>query len=70
MTYVFWWRLANRIRRKMGKPVLPKRCCRNLSNRGPVIQDGPDLTYQRCQVCGCRHFTLTADPGHLGIVGR
>jgi hypothetical protein len=27
-------------------------------------------TLRRCRVCGCRHFELTADPGHYALRGQ
>jgi hypothetical protein len=67
--YRWRWHLANRIRRRFRYPAQPKRCCRETANLGPVEQDGPGLTYRRCQLCGCRHFELTADPGRFGLRG-
>lgn len=72
--YRWGWRLANRVRLLVGRPAIPKRCCRDLRNLGPVVTDTVNpqgtLTYQRCRVCQCRHFELTATPGHFGVVGR
>lgn len=60
---------ANRVRRLFGRPMKPKRCCRNLENRGPWERIRPDLTVCRCRVCNCQHFELNADPRHFGLVG-
>lgn len=51
-----------------------KDCCADLNNRGETDEsDQPspmgDLTISTCQVCGCRHFELTVDPGKLGLLG-
>jgi hypothetical protein len=46
-----------------------KECCRDEKNLGPVVQERKDLTYRRCQVCQCRHFELTVEPGRLGLRG-
>lgn len=46
-----------------------KECCRDPKNLGAPEKDGPDLTIQRCQVCGCRHFLLSVDPGSIGLRG-
>jgi len=71
--YRWGWRLANCLRVRLGCPAIPKRCCRNPRNLGPVITDTANaqgtLTYRRCQVCACRHFELTAAPGHFGVTG-
>jgi hypothetical protein len=68
--YRFGWRLANRVRRMLGRPVLPKRCCRNFDNRTPNVRVRPDLVTCSCRVCGCRHLELTADPQAFGLAGR
>jgi hypothetical protein len=65
-------RVANRLRRAIGRPPQPKRCCRKHENMGPfqrVREDKPDLRVCQCRVCGARHFELTADPRHFGLVG-
>lgn len=67
--YEFWWQLANRIRVFFGRSPQRRRCCWKEENLGPVVQDASDLTYRRCQVCQSRHFTLTADPGKIGLHG-
>lgn len=59
--------LANRVRLGIGRAALPKRCCRQKKNMGPVVQEGPDSTYWRCRVCDCRHFEQVIDAGQLGI---
>ena len=46
-----------------------KDCCKVEKNLGPVVQHSEDLTYRRCQVCGCRHFELSVDPLHLNFTG-
>jgi hypothetical protein len=63
----FWWRTGNKVRRFFGFGAVPKKCCRNESNLGPVIEDASGLVYRRCVACNCRHFELTADAGKFGI---
>lgn len=65
--YRWGWRLANRVRVRLGRPAQPKRCCRNEQNLGPIIRESAVLTYRRCRVCQCRHFELTADMGKFGV---
>ena len=45
-----------------------KECCKQPENLKPY-QVRPDLAVNKCQVCGCRHFELTVDPGKLGLRG-
>ena len=45
----------------------PNKCCRKEENLGSVEEFGPDTTFQRCAVCGCRHFEQVVDPGEFGI---
>jgi len=45
-----------------------KECCKQPENLVPH-QERPDLLINKCKVCGCRHFELTADPGRLGLRG-
>jgi hypothetical protein len=49
---------------------MQKPCCQDARNLGPVQRDpqaGPGETYRRCQVCGCRQFTVTLVPLVYGI---
>jgi hypothetical protein len=46
-----------------------KECCKLIENLELQQNDKPDLTIQKCKVCGCRHFEVTLDPGSLGLVG-
>lgn len=46
-----------------------KECCSQPKNLTET-QERPDLTVQVCQVCGCRHFELTINPGKIGIQGK
>ena len=46
-----------------------KECCRLTENLELQPSDKPDLTFQKCKICGCRHFEVTLDPGNLGLVG-
>ena len=47
-------------------------CCKDKENIYRLEDDpdaGPSETIDRCKVCGARHFTLTVDPGCLGLKG-
>jgi len=46
-----------------------KPCCQDPANR-EARQETPDLVVSVCQVCGCRHFELTVDPGKLMAEGK
>lgn len=46
----------------------PVECCRKKENCEPY-QLKPDLTVERCKVCGRRHFELTMDPGDYNVRG-
>jgi hypothetical protein len=46
----------------------PVECCRIKENCEPY-QLKPDLTVERCKVCGRRHFEMTLEPGKFGITG-
>lgn len=43
-----------------------KPCCKNPLNLAP-FQVRKDLVIRRCNLCGCRHFELTIEPGQLGL---
>ena len=45
-------------------------CCENPDNRTEPekVDEREDLTITRCKVCGRRHFELSVDPAHLGVV--
>lgn len=45
----------------------PNTCCNTPANLIPQETNKPDLVMVKCQVCGCRHFTLNVDPLILGI---
>jgi len=36
-----------------------KACCQVEANLGPEERLGARVTFRRCAVCGCRHFTAT-----------
>lgn len=55
-------RIANRFRRYLGYRQLPKRCCRQRTNLGPLEWYSPSTVFRRCTVCQCRHFEMTVDP--------
>lgn len=50
-----------------------KACCANMANRVPWEQQPQaplklgNLLAQICLRCGCRHFTLVAEPGKVGV---
>lgn len=45
-----------------------KTCCEQESNlKAEKLSE--DLVVKTCQVCECRHFELTVDPGQIGITG-
>ncbi len=47
----------------------PHACCNIESNMTRCEeQEQPGLKVVRCKICGCRHFHLTAEPGHMGMV--
>jgi hypothetical protein len=49
-----------------------KPCCKpEAGNLGPVekYNGRDDLTFQRCGVCGCRHFEAAVDPLRLNMRG-
>ena len=48
---------------------LRKDCCKDPANLGAPLQERLDLEVRICQVCGCRHFELTVDPGRIGLRG-
>ena len=62
-------RLINRTRRLFGLKPLPRRCCRTPENLGPVEPYGVKgvVKFQRCQVCGVRHFVVEVEPGKIGL---
>lgn len=47
----------------------PHDCC-NIESNIEQIEDNKEkkLKVERCKVCGCRHFKLTLEPGHMGMV--
>ena len=48
----------------------PNACCNDPENLLPHHEtEMPDLTAVKCQVCGCRHFELSVDPGEIGVEG-
>lgn len=69
---VLGWQRLQRLRQAVGMKPQPKACCRDVSNLGAPVQQTPgkdDLVYRQCRACGCRHFELTVDAGHLGVKG-
>ena len=46
-----------------------KECCKDSNNLKQEESGKSDLTMYRCVVCKCRHFELTVDPEHFGLVG-
>ena len=66
----FLWMWKNKVRMLCGYPSVQRNCCKNLKNRGPVVQLSGDLCYARCTVCGSRHFELVVDPGVVGLQGE
>lgn len=68
MSYEFWWRLENRVRLLFRRQPVRRCCCRKGENL-VWTQMKTDLGFNRCTVCGSRHFELTVDPGRLGIKG-
>ncbi len=44
-----------------------KPCCEDPANRSKPEQVKDDVQVTRCEVCDCRHFELTVDPGVVGI---
>lgn len=67
--YFYLWCFANRIRLALGHRAQPKHCCRQPKNLLVFPTRRPDLGLSICQVCQCRHFSITVDPGHIGIRG-
>ena len=68
--YPLLHRWANRARQTVGRPVRPKRCCREGANLGtPFYQHGPHgrLTIRQCAVCDCKHYEMDAETGALGV---
>jgi hypothetical protein len=58
------------------KPItvgVMKPCCADLRNREPWDQQAApqpgQLLVERCRRCGCRHFTMRAEPGTVGLRG-
>lgn len=64
------WRTWNRVRQVVRAKPIARPCCRKPENLGPREALGADLSFQRCQVCGSRHFEAIAHPGNLRVVGR
>ncbi len=60
--YEFFWHLANRGRRLIGRPAIPKNCCRQPENLKQIEQIRPDFCVRTCKQCRCRHHELTVDP--------
>jgi hypothetical protein len=46
-----------------------KDCCKQEVNL-VLTRISLDEVVNKCQVCGCRHFELTVDPGVIGIRGK
>ena len=44
-----------------------KDCCKVAENLKPEDTGRLELELSRCQVCKCRHFELTVDPGSIGV---
>jgi hypothetical protein len=44
-----------------------KACCQVTKNLRSLRTDRDDLAVVICRVCKCRHFTLQAEPGVIGI---
>ena len=45
-----------------------KECCRLGENLEYLhVSEDMGQVVTRCKVCGCRHFEINADPGHLGV---
>jgi hypothetical protein len=45
-----------------------KDCCKDPANLSTVALD-EKRSVSTCQVCGCRHYRIKADPGQLGVRG-
>jgi hypothetical protein len=46
-----------------------KECCKQTANLEDVPDDRPNITVLRCTVCGCKHITMIAEPGVVGVRG-
>ena len=40
----------------------PNACCNEPANLDRHV-DGPGRSFEKCRVCGCRHFEMDAQPG-------
>lgn len=38
-------------------------CCQENATEPQAVQGKDDLTVSICKVCGCRHFSLSIEPG-------
>ena len=43
-----------------------KECCQKEENL-VIIEKKEDVTVRQCTECGCRHFEVVFEPGHLGV---
>lgn len=44
-----------------------KDCCKNPENRERLESPRPDVTVERCRVCGCTHREVVIDPMTLTL---
>lgn len=49
--------------------IMKKDCCNDERNLVLQLRERSDLEVHVCQVCGCRHFGLIADPGKIFAIG-
>jgi hypothetical protein len=47
-----------------------KDCCKTPGSLYLADEQPGAARLYRCSACGCRHFTVRAEPGHFGVFGR
>jgi len=65
--YELYWTWKNKVRMWLRLSCVPRRCCGNVKNRGPLVNLEHGLAYRRCTVCASRHFEISVDPGIFSV---
>jgi len=45
-------------------------CCKIAENLEWQVSDNSNMDIKKCKVCNRRHYTLHAEPGRFGVVGK
>lgn len=56
------WLLKNKIRGLLGAKAVPRTCCKDSKNHGPLLDHGNGQTHRQCLKCNAKHYELSVDP--------